>query len=82
MTEHLLVSSFESAVKVAGVALQTRLLVVLALFPRAAESAFVLALVERFDPVKFCIFQRNVSNFRALVLFCIEADFCNQILIF
>ena len=39
------------------------------------------ALVERYDAVKFGIFQRNVSNFRGLVLFCIEADFCNQILI-
>ena len=27
------------------------------------------------------IFQRNLSNFRGLALFCIEADFCNQILI-
>ena len=40
------------------------------------------ALVERYDAVKFGIFQRNLSNFRGLVLFCIEADFCNQILIF
>ena len=40
------------------------------------------SLVERYDAVKFCIFQRNLSNFRGLVLFCIEADFCNQILIF
>ena len=40
------------------------------------------ALVERFDAVKFCIFQRKSANFRGLVLFCIEADFCNQILIF
>ena len=28
------------------------------------------------------IFERKWSNFRELVLFCIEADFCNQILIF
>ena len=42
----------------------------------------VKALVERYDAVKFCIFQRNWSNFRGLVLFCINADFCNQILIF
>ena len=42
----------------------------------------VSTLVERYDAVKFCIFQRNLSNFRGLVLFCIEADFCNQILIF
>ena len=42
----------------------------------------VTALVERYDAVKFGIFQRNLSNFRGLVLFCIEADFCNQILIF
>ena len=40
------------------------------------------ALVERFDAVKFGIFQRNLSNFRGLVLFCIEADVCSQILIF
>ena len=40
------------------------------------------ALVERFDAVKFGIFQRKWSNSRELVLFCIEADFCNQILIF
>ena len=38
-------------------------------------------LVERYDAVKFGIFQRNLSNFRGLILFCIEADFCNQILI-
>ena len=42
----------------------------------------VTALVERFNAVKFGIFQRNLSNLRGLVLFCIEADFCNQILIF
>ena len=41
-----------------------------------------MALVERYDAVKFGIFQRNLSNFRGLVLFCIEADFCNQILTF
>ena len=46
------------------------------------ESGEPLALVERYDAVKFGIFQRNLSNFRGLVLFCIEADFCNQILIF
>ena len=40
------------------------------------------ALVERFDAIKFGIFQRNLSNFRGLVLFCIEADFCDKILIF
>ena len=38
--------------------------------------------VKRFDAVKFCIFPRNLSNFRGLVLGCIEADFCNQILSF
>ena len=40
------------------------------------------SLVERYDAVKFGIFQRNLSNLRGLVLFCIEAEFCNQILIF
>ena len=40
-----------------------------------------VGLVERYDAVKFGIFQRNLSNFKGLVLFCIEADFCNQILI-
>ena len=50
---------------------------------REVEGAdgFLQALVERYDAVKFGIFQRNLSNFRGLVLFCIEADFCNQILI-
>ena len=38
------------------------------------------SLVERYDAVKFSIFQRKSANFRGLVLFCIEADFCNQIL--
>ena len=42
----------------------------------------VVGLVERFDAVNLCIFQRKSANFRGLVLFCIEADFCNQILIF
>ena len=36
---------------------------------RAAVSGGGL-LVERFDAVKFGIFQRNLSNFRGLVLFC------------
>ena len=59
------------------------------LYEPVAEEAFKVgnfatrrALVERYDAVKFGIFQRNLSNFRGLVLFCIEADFCNQILIF
>ena len=39
-------------------------------------------LVERFDEVKFGIFQRKSANLKGLVLFCIEADFCSQILIF
>ena len=51
--------------------------------PMKPDAGVVVGtLVERFDPVKFGIFQRNLSNFRGLVLFCIEADFCNQILIF
>ena len=40
------------------------------------------ALVERLDIVNFGIFLRKSANFRGLALFCIEADFCNQILIF
>ena len=39
------------------------------------------ALVERFDIELFSDLQAKSSNFRGLVLFCIEADFCNQILI-
>ena len=46
------------------------------------RRVLVEVLVERYDAVKFGIFQRNLSNFRGLVLFCIEADFCDQILIF
>ena len=44
----------------------------------AADPAAVAALVERYDAVKFGIFQRNLSNFRGLVLFCIEADFATK----
>ena len=47
-----------------------------------ALKPLIQALVERFDAVKFGTFQRKSSNFRELVLFCIEADFCDQILIF
>ena len=47
-----------------------------------ALAPLALRLVERYDAVKFGIFQRKSANFRGLVLFCIEADFCNQILIF
>ena len=54
----------------------------LAISTRLLAISALLTLVERFDAVKFGIFQRNLSNFRGLVLFCIEADFCNQILIF
>ena len=50
--------------------------------PPPPSAAAAPALVERYDAVKFGIFQRILSNFRGLVLFCIEADFCNQILIF
>ena len=39
-------------------------------------------LVERFDTVKVGIFQRKSANFRGLLLVCIEADFCKQILMF
>ena len=42
----------------------------------------VSPLVERYAAVKFGTFQRNLSNFRGLVLFSIGADFCNQILVF
>ena len=41
-----------------------------------------VALVERYDTVSFSDFSAKLSNFRGLVLFCIEADFCDQILIF
>ena len=51
-------------------------------YMRETNPGVEVRLVERYDAVKFCIFQRNLSNFRGLVLFCIEADFCNQILIF
>ena len=51
--------------------------------PRAiGQRDGVRPLVESFDIVKFCIFQRNLLNFRGLVLFSIEAGFCNQILFF
>ena len=40
------------------------------------------ALVERYDTVSFSDFSAKLSNFRGLVLFCIEADFCVQIRIF
>ena len=50
--------------------------------PRGAAAGPVPGLVQRFDAVRFGIFQRKSANFRRLVLFCIEADFCNQILIF
>ena len=42
----------------------------------------LLVLVERYDAVQFGIFQRILSNFRGLVLFCIDADICHQIPIF
>ena len=42
----------------------------------------ITTFVERFDTVKFGNFQRKSANFRRLALVCIEADFCNQILIF
>ena len=45
-------------------------------------GSVVFALVERFDAVKFGIFQRKLSNFGELVLFCIETEVCNQIPIF
>ena len=52
---------------------------------KAVMSQFegeVSALVERFDIEPYSDFSAKLSNFRGLVLFCIEADFCNQILIF
>ena len=45
-------------------------------------GAISRSLVERFDAVKFGVFKRKSVNFLGLVLFCVEADFCNQILIF
>ena len=41
-----------------------------------------LALVERFDTELNPDFSAKSPNFRGLVLFCIEADFCTQIRIF
>ena len=38
-------------------------------------------LVDRFDTELFSDFSAESSNFRGLVLFCIDADFCVQILI-
>ena len=42
----------------------------------------VFRLVERFDIEPYSDFSAKLSNFRGLVLACINADFCNQILIF
>ena len=39
-------------------------------------------LVERFDIESYSDFSAKSSNFRGLVLGCIKADFCDQILIF
>ena len=41
----------------------------------------VRLLVERFNTELFSDFSAESSNFRGLVLFCIDADFCVQILI-
>ena len=41
----------------------------------------IFTLVERFDAVKFGIFQRNLSNVRGLVLFCIDAKFCKKVFV-
>ena len=43
--------------------------------------SLALSLVERFDTELFSDFSAESSNFRGLVLFCIDADFCVQILI-
>ena len=40
-----------------------------------------MILVERFNAVKSGFGWRKGSNFKGLVLFCIEAEFCNQVLI-
>ena len=42
----------------------------------------VCLLVERFDIESYSDFSAKSSNFRGLVLRCIKADFCDQILIF
>ena len=42
----------------------------------------VRSLVERFDIESYSDFSAKSSNFRGLVLRCIKADFCDQILIF
>merc|ERR1711965_1079484 len=41
----------------------------------------VLSIVERFDTELFSDFSAESSNFKGLVLLCIDADFCVQILI-
>ena len=52
----------------------------LSLFMRLISSCF--SLVERFDIESYSDFSAKSSNFRGLVLRCIKADFCDQILIF
>ena len=49
---------------------------------RPSLSATPWSLDERYDTVSFSDFSAKLSNFRGLVLFCIEADFCVQIRIF
>ena len=38
-------------------------------------------LVERFDIEPYSDFSAKLSNFRGLVLFCIDAKFCNKIFV-
>ena len=45
----------------------------------AVQPAVLPALVERFDTEFNPDFSAKSPNFRGLVLFCIEADFCTQI---
>ena len=49
---------------------------------RPLAGACVPSLVERFDTEFNPDFSAKSPNFRGLVLFCIEADFCTQIRIF
>ena len=44
-------------------------------------STALLTLVERFDIEPYSDFSAKLSNFRGLVLFCIDAKFCKKIFV-
>ena len=50
--------------------------------PRCRGGGALRALVEKFDTEFNSDFSAKSPNFRGLVLFCIKADFCDQIRIF